>query len=86
MNEIGEEMRKLKRIMEEKEKKERKNKRSRGLNPGKNGSKEEAKAFLEKEFGAKESIKELQLIRRENGRGVVIVEMEKEKDGRKKKR
>lgn len=47
------------------------------MNPGKNGSKEEAKAFLEKEFGAKESIKELQLIRRENGRGVVIIEMEK---------
>lgn len=41
-----------------------------GMNPGKNGLKEKAKAFLEKEFGAKESIKEVQLIRRESGRGV----------------
>jgi len=78
INEIGEEVRKLKRIMEEKEKKERKNKVIiRGLNPGKTGLKEEAKAFLEKDFGAKESIKEIQVIGRESGRGVVMVEMEK---------
>lgn len=78
MNEIGEEVRKLKRIMEEKEKKERKNKMIiKGLNPGKSGLKEEAKALLKKEFGANDSIKDVQVIGKEWEREVIIVEMEK---------
>lgn len=54
------------------------------MNPGKNGLKEEAKAFLEKEFGAKESIQEVQLIRRESGRGVESNSRDGEVGGKRK--
>lgn len=75
--EIGEEVKEMKRRIEEKEKKERKNNMViRGLKQGKSDLKEEAKTFLEKEFGVKESVRKVQVIRKEGRKEIVLVEME----------
>ncbi|XP_024876780.1 uncharacterized protein PF11_0207-like [Temnothorax curvispinosus] len=74
---VGEEVRRLKRIMDEREKKERRNNITiRGLRKGKSSLKEEAKEFLGKEFGIiKENVKGVQVVGRE-GKEIIIVEME----------
>lgn len=63
---IEEEVKEMKRRIEEKEKKERKNNMViRGLKQGESDLKEEAKTFIEKEFGVNESVRKVQVIRKE---------------------
>ncbi|XP_024882915.1 uncharacterized protein PF11_0207-like [Temnothorax curvispinosus] len=74
--EIGEKVRRLKRIMDKREKKERRNNITiRGLRKGKSSLKEEAKEFLEKKFGIKKNVKGVQVVSRKV-KEVIIVEME----------
>lgn len=74
---VREEIKKMKRVIEEKERKERKNKivirglrRSKGVNDLGN----EAMKILEMEFGVKEKVKEINVVGSE-GREVIIAEM-----------
>ncbi|XP_071579271.1 uncharacterized protein [Temnothorax nylanderi] len=77
-DEIGQKVRRLKRIIEEKEKRERRNKiviRGLNTNTKTRSIKDVAREFLEHEFKVKEEVKSVQTVGME-GREVVIIELE----------